>query len=305
MKKTNKYIALKKHDFLDNITDEGLISQAIIYYGDAINMIREATTTGDLSRQAAVAIVTDLILTVSRLDINYKRKSRKWWDGSINKDTANLATNQLTFIEGIHYISNPESTKLEIEIGIQKLQEMVEVLAYSFSLNLSKLIEDLVNTHMVAGDLILTEFAPKGMFIMDLAQNKKGEYNGIKIEGTRFNTGVINMDFFKASMHAINTDKDFGVKISENLKDHIDSLNDFLMIKFFNNGDPNDNAFYTLKTEGTINRLFRGEEDVTEKIMIEREGVALIPFTEYSMVLATPDMESLDDLLDYYNKHKV
>ena len=292
MRKKNKYIALKKHNFLDNITNDGLIAQAIIYYGDAINTIREASTSADL------------ILTVARLDVNHKRKTRAWWTGTIDKEAANLATNQLSFIEGLHYLSDP-NTKLEIEMGINKLQEVVEVLCYSFSLNLPKLMEDLLNTHAVTEDLILGEFAPKGMFVMELATDTDGNYDGIKLGKEQFNTGVINMDFFKASMYAINEDKDFGVKISEQLKTYIDNLDIYLMIKFFNNGDPNDNAFYTLKTEGTINRLFRGEEDVTEKIMIERNGVALIPFTDYSMVLVTPEMESLDDLLDYYNKYKI
>lgn len=305
MRKKNKYITLKKHNFLDNVTEEGLISQAIIYYGDAINSIREATMSGEINDSEAVAVVTDLILTVARIDINNKRKGRAWWNGEINKDSANLATNQLTFIKGIHYLSDPESTKLEIEMGIHYLQEMIEVLAYSFSLKLPNLIQDLIMTYDVTQGLIESEFAPKGMFVMDLAIDKDGNYGGIKLDKTKFNTGVINMDFFRASMHAIQTDKNFGVKISENLKSYIDNLDTFLMIKFFNNEDPEDNSFYTLKTEGTVNRLFKGDEDITEKVMIKRDGVALIPFTEYSMVLVTPDMETLDDLLDHYNKYKI
>lgn len=304
MKQKNRYVALKKFKFLDGITNDGLISQLIIYYGDAINIVKEASMTSNLNILEGMHVLSDLILTIARIDINLKRKNRVWWSGKVNANKANLYSNQFSFISGLYALTDKDSDRTDISIGIELLQETIETIAFSFNVDISKLIEDLINTYGTAQEVIEQEYAPKGLYTMSLSTDSKGKYSGIELNNKNFNTGVINMDFFKASIFAVASNKEFGIKISVPLKKYIDDLDKFYIVKFYNHDDIDDDNFYTLKSEGNSNRLFRGEEDITDKISVNRKGVTLIPFVNYSMVLVTPEMEKLDDLLDYYNKYK-
>jgi hypothetical protein len=304
MKSKNKYIQLKKYEYLQHLTDDGLISQIIVYYGDAINMIREATVMGNFNFKESLGVVSDLILCTARLDIALKRKRRAWWSGEVTEESSNLHINQFLFISGLYKILDADSDKETLNDAMHNLQRSVEMMAFAFGIDIIKLLDDLVLTQNSAEKLIEEEYSPEGIFTMDLVTDKN-KYSGIKLDDKTFKSGVLVMDFFEASIHAVKVNRKYGVKISDTLKEFIDEeSDDFYTIKFYNHQDDSDNTFYTLVTEGNTNKLFKGDEDVTESVSIERKGITIIPFVDYSMVLATPDMQTLDDLLDYYNsKH--
>jgi hypothetical protein len=302
MKNKNKFVQLKKSNFLENLTVEVLISQLIITYGDSIHIIKEATATGKVDIPETVSVMKDMALLVARLDIVLKRKNRTWWIGELDESNINLSYTQLIFISGLYLVSNPSSSKEELNQGINLIQRSIENIAYSFNLDMFEILKELSNIQTTT---LKTEddYAPEGMFEMSLV-SYFDTYEGIKLEEKVFNTGVVLMDFFQASTHAINLNKKFGVNVSDELKNYIDNMDESFSIKFFNHGDVEDTSFYMLKTINGENRLFRGDEDITNSVSEEFEDATIIPFMDYSMVLVSDYMQSLDDLLDYYNIHK-